>query len=382
MEYQKINVSRFLIYLYMFFGAISSINIQLYRFYHNYGVLIGILIIISCLLVRLYDRDNGIVILGTLIYFALNVFLVFSNPNAGIGAVINILILIYLHVNMKIKRISNRFINVLTIIYVIECLYCTLLSKSYGSLHYESMINGNASYINPNFLAFIVCIMSFQIWATIKRKFFSNKYTAPILNILLIFLNIGTVSNLDSRSSYLAILVFFCLVYFYPQRFVTKNKILFLYIMVILFSIIIPIIYVYMYKHGISIDSVGSISKRTFTGREIIWMDYINSFSSIKDWLIGLGSQATIHGATDMHNMTLSLIKNGGIISMLLVYGYIGREIKCCFDNNISRNQFAYLAAVLSSLIIGFFESIFLSSQFFIVLVLLLYEARITAEYK
>lgn len=374
------NVSQGLIYILLIMGALSAVVMPVYRLYIKCSVIVGILLIICCLCRSVINNENGRLVVCTGIFFILNIIVSHFNSEAGIGATINILIFVYLHLSLKVNDISRRFIKFLSLLYLGVCLYCAFVSRGYGALHYASYMSGKNLYINPNLLAYMVCIMSFQVWTMIREYSLESKFILSIANLGFILLNIWSISNLECRSSYLAILLFFFLVYFYPSRLITKTNIILIYILLILASVLIPIIYIYMYKNGIFLNVIGGITKRTYTGREIIWNSYVENFSSVKDWIIGLGSKAEIQGFADMHNMTLSLLKNGGIVSVAIVYLYLGKQIAHCFDMKMTRQRFTYIAAVLAALVIGFFESIFLSSQFFCILVLLLYQAETMGE--
>mgnify|MGYP005783856931 CR=1 FL=1 len=376
----KIKISDVVICILLILGALTVINISFYHFYRSiFGACIC-MILCCCCSARVFYGDNAKTISLLICFFALNILISIFNENAGIGATLNILLFICLHILMKINRVSPIVIKFLTCIYAIECLYIASISKGYGALHWASYVDGSNAYVNTNYMSYMICIMSFQVWAYLKNTQFGHRVFGKAISAGLLILNIWAISNLDSRSSYIAILFFFVLVYFYPNNLITKKNILLIYIFLLALSIIVPIIYVYMYKSGITINTVGAISKNTFTGRELIWSEYIRHFRGIKDWIFGLGSHTEIHGGADMHNMSLALIKNGGIISALLVYVYIGKEITKCLDTTVTKEKFMYLAAVLASLAIGFFESTFLTSQFFCIFTLLLYEASFTTE--
>ena len=128
-----------------------------------------------------------------------------------------------------------------------------------------------------------------------------------------------------------------------------------------------------MYKNGISVEAIGPIEKETFTGREIIWIHFIESFPTLFQWLFGLGSQFKIVGATDMHNCTLSLIKNSGIIGTWIVYSIIGRALWDLPVERLKKKSFVYVAALLAIMVIGCFESILLVSQLFCIMILMLF---------
>ena len=126
---EKIKVSQLLIYVLLVVGSLSAISLPVYHLYKKYAVFLGILLIMCCLCKRIFDKEYGRIILSTVIFFVLNVLFSISNENAGIGATINILIFIYLHMLLKLDGINTKFIQYLSILYAIECVYCAYVSR-------------------------------------------------------------------------------------------------------------------------------------------------------------------------------------------------------------------------------------------------------------
>ena len=375
----KISLNKLFTMSLLVVSALTTINVSIFKTYDRYAIYtVPIIMFLTIRGTRKCKDDNRIMIV-MLFYSFLCIGLNLILKNYGIGSLLNTLLMIFFYIFLKNNsNLKSKDFKLLFIVYFCICLMISLVSKKYGAMHYASIISGNESYVNPNFVAFMICIISFILWIMIKEYRFKNKFVSTLLSLIILLVNIISINNLQSRSSYLAIMFFFAISYFFPEKWMTKKNALILYWGIIVLTIVIPIIYIYMYKYGISIDSVGGISKRTFTGRENIWINYTSEFKSIFQFLFGLGSKSTISGASDMHNCTLSLFKNGGIVLTSIVYLFFYRQIILAFEdkNLISKEKFIYIIAFISTFIIGCFESTFINSQVYFLMCLFIVQAR------
>lgn len=376
----KFNFIQFLIFCILSFGFISNINFYIYKFYKTNIIYISLIIYALCLVKAKYNKElyNNIVYLS--LYFLLLFAFSLSIRDNHIGYIINYMFMIFFHNLLKIYGFEKKYIITLIVIAFIVCIYISIISPNYSNVHYESIISGDNNIINTNLISFNLLILSFFIVSFLTNFKFNNFYKITLI-IFIFGINIYSIGNLSSRSSYISILFLILFILFYPKKLLTKKITLFLFIIFILSNIIIPIIYVHMYKNGIEFNQVGSIHKNTFTGREKLWVNYLSQFHSIKDYFIGLGSN---YGFGDCHNSTLTIFKTGGLTLLFLIYGYFFVEINKSFSNSITKNRFIFIICFFISFISSCFESILLSPQVYLILMLLLYEFRFnkTDEYQ
>lgn len=298
----------------------------------------------------------------------------FFTPQIGFGACYTYLTLICIFISVKEIGLSSKQINVIFITSGVIYLKYIFLAKDYGQLHYNSVVDNDYSYINTNVISFMISLLGMFLWIEMDRKIFINKYFRKLLKILIILGSLYVTTNLQSRSSYIAIIIFALIMYIIKINIFTRKNVLFLlYLILVLGSFLTPIVYIYMYENNIDISSVGSISKSTFTGREIIWKNLFATFrqSSNVNLLLGLGSKYELKNlGADMHSNSMSILKNYGFIGICLLYGFIGSKIKN--NKSIKRYNLNFLIAFLCSLIIGYFETVFSFTPAAIIMMLFL----------
>lgn len=347
-----------LLCLIILFSAITIFDISILRMYKKISMIflpILLFILIDKDRIKKYIYRDFIWLCG---FMVIALAQLFFTSQIGFGAYYTYLMLICTFLGVKEIGLTSKQMNIILGTSCVVCLKYIFLAKDYGVMHYTSIVNNDYSYINTNVISFMTCLFCMLIWIEIDKKISINKYIKCGIKVLIIICSIYIANNLQSRSSYIAILMFAGIMYFIKKDLLKKKNILFfLYLIIVIGSFLIPSIYIYMYEHNINISNVGGITKSTFTGREIIWKKLFEIFqNSSSNFLLGLGSKYEINGlGADMHNNSMSILKNYGIAGALFLYGFIGTKVKK--SEWIKIENINFFIAFLCSLVIGYFET-------------------------
>lgn len=362
-----------LLFFIILINVITILDISVLRIYKKINI-----IFLPILLFILLDKGQikkyvlKYLIWGY-VFFGFIVLQIFFTSGIGIGAFYNYLTIISLFLCIKKLGLTKRQLNIILIMSCIILIKYCFLAKGYGALHYNSVLNGSNNYINTNVVSFMTCLLAMFSWIEINKKKELNLTVKFIASIVIAFMSLYIIVNMESRSSYIAITLFYICMYLVNKRILQrKNLLLMVYIVLIIVSFIIPKVYIYMYDNNINISKVGSISKDTFTGREILWKNQFEiQLSSIKTVLLGLGSKyEENYMAGDMHSNSMTIFKNYGVIGVIFIYGYLSVQIKKVKLNN--KENINYLVAFLCTLIIGLFEGIIAYTPTAIIMMLFL----------
>lgn len=363
-----------LLFLIILFSIMTTFDISILRLYKRVSILflpILIFILLDKNKINKYIIKDFVWLYGFMLIALIQVFF---TPQIGFGAYYTYSMLICIFISVKEIRLNCRQMNIIYCASFVVYLKYIFLAKGYGEMHYASVVNNDYSYINTNVISFMISLLCMFLWIEIDRKIFINKYIRKLTKILIIIGSLYVTNNLQSRSSYIAIIIFAGIMYFIKKDFLTRKNVLFLlYLILVIGSFLVPIIYIYMYENNINISSIGSINKSTFTGREIIWKNLFATFREFPNinFLLGLGSKHELNSlGADMHNNSMSILKNYGVVGICLLYGFIGTKIKR--NKCINRESLNFLIAFLCSLIIGYFETLLAFTPAAIIMMLFL----------
>lgn len=309
MKKNKLSNSLFMIFILLHFA--SFVNNTLFNKLSVINIYASFVILTTLLIINIKKYNKNILLL-IIIIMSISLFSLIMN-NGGIGSLIslyNLLIGILVFSNIEISK-RNKFIAIL-LISILFLKYCYLSNNSYSNNVYYNGFNSNTV---AQIIMFSCLIISRCLQNINKKKIY----------ILLINL-VATLFILkcQSRGALLGIIVYIILL-LSSKKEISKSKIKYLLITVILIGTIFPIIYANMYKNGVDFK-IPLIDKSLYSGREAIYLDIIDGFKDNETSIfVGLGSKfQLIHYATlNAHNMYLGLLVNFGIFIYLLVMIYI-----------------------------------------------------------
>lgn len=282
-------------------------------------------------------------------------------------------------------RFSDREIKLIGILYLFLNVFYVWKSENLYSSYYYNVYNDIKS-INPNILAYVLLFTSMVLVAYVMEKIYINRhfkirtFFLALCIAALLAGNLYGISNFNVRGSYYPLLLYviICVIVLFKKNSLSKNKwILFFYWSVVILSVIIPILYVYLYSQGTSLKlGAGGIEKNFFSGREIIWTHFFQTINeSLLDLFFGIGSNGLLIGfnaAEDLHNNTFALITNYGLIITVLYYSYIFYKIKRMCIRGMDKISCLYVCAFICSMINGFFEATVYFSPIFLMMNLLI----------
>ena len=193
---------------------------------------------------------------------------------------------------------------------------------------YSIYINYNVLAVNSNNAACISFYMSIILISTLSLFLKTNKKNLIIYG-LIIFIGISKSIFYDSRNiTIVYILMFFIILLFYKKKIVnfSKLKIISIWFLISLFSLIIVFTYIYFSKNNIKLDFSFLSEKNFYTGRENIWDNLLTVFNN-ENYIFGIGSNSIWFPSMGAHNYMLSVLVLFGlphfIAFVILLYTYI-----------------------------------------------------------
>lgn len=176
---------------------------------------------------------------------------------------------------------------------------------------------------NPNMAGTVIAFLTFVL-LTFLERWVQNEMARNVLEIALLIVSAGQLLLYHGRGMALALLFFTVMKYFVPSAWWEKEKLYKLAFGILTVgSVIFTILYVAAWK-VIDPDRVIRIfGKRLFSGRESIWLEFLERF--IKHPLWGTGTNFTIKSWVDfnVHNAMLDIFVIHGVIVFALVVAYI-----------------------------------------------------------
>lgn len=283
-----------------------------------------------------------------IIVFFANILLTLFTILLNIGGVGSVLTYVF-SIALVIAIANTKFNKIHLAIIFFACLAVTVMLFVY-SFYYvknKSDILLEDGALNPNtyaqFLAFAFimacCLINFNIKKQLLYKI--------ILFIVSCIIFVGVV-NYKARTSMGALFVFVIL-NLLPKKFLTKKTLSIIAILLFLFQLVFPFIYLFIFNSGIEFTFFG---KNFFTGREILWTNMFKYFQEEPVRIIfGLGSKVSLSSKFMLgpNNNVWAVIANFGLLGFLgylLFFIFILKNLK--FNTDTQQKFFImYIACVL-----------------------------------
>ncbi len=342
------SISNLILIIMIALNVLISFNSTLYNFYTDYSIYLTSMFIFSLLIFNIQDLKPKEI--GYIFFLAVYLLLDSVIYTHSYGSSATILLSILLIITISKIRISREFFSILHVLMIILNVFLFYKSFAYKN---NWIINSNS--INSNQLAMNMFI-SFLYIMILSRNFKLSK----IIEIVFIFINILGINNFGSRTTYIALFFFLIMRYLISKEILFKKaKFRMIYYLVVIFSIIVPCVYVYIWKNSMNfgIDLMG---KRFFTGREIMWNELFNSLNSIPKVLFGLGDNMVYsNGLLNTHNVSLHIIMSCGLIGCIFYYMFIFNKFELGMKSKFGVNTLRIdcLIAFLATIVYGYFEN-------------------------
>ncbi|VBB43597.1 membrane hypothetical protein [uncultured Desulfatiglans sp.] len=220
----------------------------------------------------------------------------------------NIFVVAYPYTNLMLKKLSILSIFIL--------LFLILTVIFFPQIPYIAL------KFNPNALALILVFLTIAIGYNFSHT--------PFLYTAIVIFNFFIIANYTKSRSAILMLTFYLLFYFlWPS--LSKGKFFrpwLIFLSFIILSMTIPILtisaYLSEYGHKINEISRKMTDKNFFSGRERIWNEFFED--SANTTLLGKGlvrSSSSILAPLSLHNAWLNLLKQVGVVGLLLFIGIL-----------------------------------------------------------
>lgn len=235
----------------------------------------------------------------------------------------------------KWKRMVLRMALILIVI-------LSIFSKTdlYGIYHYPVLSYFNAAVrINPNciallwffFLIYVVQFIEVSI-NKIKLKRFLQIASGAIIA--------WRIWSTDSRTSIFAGFAFIALLIIFQKKLKITNKKI--YLLALMVSILIPLIYVWMYNSGIMIGTTLG-GKGFYSGRETIWTEVFKRV--MENPVFGSSNKLDFNGILSTHHSLLAILCYYGFIGLACSIAVIYKAFKNLHPVNNALPMLAILCA-------------------------------------
>lgn len=349
---KKKKITTFLFYIYFILFLVTMFDNPFGRIYSDNSILINLGILFILFLnekSKIVNNSKNILLFIGIMFISL-ISVVFNN--GGMGSLFNILSFmlgVLIFNNIIIDKKKYKFL-----IGVSCALFLYMFYLSFSV--WDSYLRG-ISFLNPNSVALYLLFSAFVLDSNFKNW---------KISLFLFPLCIYGIYLTECRSA-----IFACIIYLLITRFSLIRNFVFKYKKSILYALvflgtIFPLIYIYLYKNGITI-SLSFSDKSLYTGREVLWM---NMLASLKNepysLLFGLGTNyvTEIGVITNFHNWYFGVLFTFGILNYFLYFIFLIYNIS-------SKSDIKTLASFIAVFIMGFFESMALFGMIQIIVYIL-----------
>ena len=329
--------------------------------YSNYSLIIEFLFLIAILIINYKEVLKSKREL-LFIFFCLTCsFISIVVTNSGFGGLLNIFnFIVGFYIFSKIK-INDRSKFIFVVIFMILNFLMIYYAKDAWNLHILKK-----SILNPNTIALLI-FLSFSILNSLL--FGSKNKLIKLLLLVLFCINLYYVYICESRTIFYAMLIYAIITYVPLLRtFFSKSakKVL---ILACILGVMIPFVYVYLYKNGIYFN-VPFSTKTLYSGREAIWNVMISNLNNSNlGYLFGLGTNNyTIIGIiSNYHNWFLGIVYAFGSINCIIYFSYV-------LFNVFKIDRYYIKNIIICLFIIGMFETagLWAITHFYIFFILLI----------
>lgn len=312
-------ISKMFIMLLFVLTMITLMNATLFNIYNSFALFLVIGIVFLDIVTNPRFEVKDFILLGILLIYSLMVTVWNSG---GLGSILNLLCAI-LFVRMICRvEFGKKEIKTLVKCCIVGEAFIFIRSFQYAGnwVYYRfNDINPNTYGIISAFcMMFIIC----------GNDFIGEKLVNRLYGIIVSFVSVITMINLQSRGSLVACITFILLL-FISKIIKKKNIYFFIAIIVSILGVLFPFIYLGLFSKGVQLDFLG---KSLYTGREFLWTRMIQILASHKGgWLIGLGSNVQIDTnqvINNVHNDYFVSIVTYGSIGLLLFLSYLLSKLK------------------------------------------------------
>lgn len=278
--------------------------------------------------------------------------------HTGLGSILQMLNLSVLLLMIPGFKININFYKVLKIMMLIFFMVFIFVPKQHL----------NPNYVGYIFLcSYIICVILFKLF----RK--ENNITLIVFSFITLLL----IYSYECRTAMLGLILMFIMLQL-PLK-IYKNKIIKLLLPYILvfFSFLFAIFYIFLWRHGLSVDLRPIVDKGIFSGRNRIWFELLPLI--FKNPFLGLGSnyQLSSHFEFATHNTVFMIAATFGIPCLILFFVNVKNIIKNIYSK-INSNYILRLAivSITTLFMVDVFESYIywsLFNYFFFVIMVLIF---------
>ena len=259
------------------------------------------------------------------------------------------------NINLEEKVLKRLYITML----VVFLLWIVRIYNYYGYFMVSIYDLGKVNTLNSNLVGMIILLLTILLCA-LSDKLGIKKNVQLIICVM----GIWGIWNAATRGSLMAFLVFLLLNYCIPKRiFRQKSVMLLLYSTIFMVGFIFPIVYVYISKIGVGLNSFLNM-KGLFSGRQLVWDECFYLLKqSMRNLLFGIGNyngNEMLYLSADgnsMHNWYLKMIYSFGLIGISLYFIFIFLMIRNVYKNKVSNVQITFLLGFMAILVNGYFEN-------------------------
>lgn len=301
----------------------------------------GIILILCCSSISprsVYNAVEMFLPYFNLIYVFLGLFYIFKNKSGkffltvlgmilvlgiicllngtGMGSFATFLTCIFGLYYIFNKQYEDNFLKYYALLGFIYLIISIIKVQTY----YMDFTNG-LDLVNPNTICLntFLFMCFFNAYMHIKK----NKIIQIAYNIASLFV----IEMYKSRTVLFVSLIYIICVYFLPKKIWTEKMIRIVITLVVIGGVFFPLIYINI-PNSVSAYISTITHKSFYSGREIIWSRFFDSFQDIENIVIGPGGDSeymygtliSIQGNTmsaSMHNSYLGIMLNYGIIGIV-----------------------------------------------------------------
>lgn len=209
---------------------------------------------------------------------------------------------------------------------------------------------------NPNMAGTVIVFLTFTMFVFAERWVVKRKWRRVLLQVILLLVAVGQLWIYHGRGTAVALLFFCIMRYLIPAVWWQKEKLYRLAFGILTIgSVMFAILYTAAWQLFDPEKVLRIFGKRLFSGREAIWLEFLQHF--IKQPLWGSGTNFTIQSFSEfnVHNAMLDIFVIHGAIVFALVVAYIWWKMKKIYHAHPKNPLFI---TAMSGVMAVFWESV------------------------
>ena len=342
------------------------LNFTLNTFYSSIVIFVNLSVLILMMLCKgvftARESKEYLYILTLTLYASFTLLL----TRGGFGSVVSIVLACMIMSVFSSVKLTSIKKKVLFLCMLVVFIFWLATSWNY----FDRFMTNVDTMMNSNAVGIIATALSMYLIAFLNFLEIS-KNAKKLLGILILLLGFYIVIQAQSRGALVALAAFAIFNFLIPKKFwKSKKRTSVIFFIIMAGGLLFPWILISFYERGTTV-TIPFFGVAMFTGREVIWTALLHSLQSNPiNFLFGLGSRYILPGYSFAHNDYLGLLKHFGLIGFILFYYFIFKQIKKIYSRNIkiSNTQVTLLMTFLSFMVLGYFETIFLSGIFGLIL--------------